>query len=59
MGEKFPVLCTIMKVKKMRTLETRSINTFSTRMTMFRGANAPFLSLLLKKDESQIRIIKF
>ena len=34
-------------MKKMRTLDTRSINTFSTRIRMFKGANASFLSLLL------------
>ena len=39
-----------MKVKKMRTLETRSMNTFSNRMTMFRGVRAPSLSLLLKES---------
>ena len=38
-----------MKVKKMRTLETRSISTFSTRMTMFLASSAPSLSSLLKR----------
>ena len=37
-----------MKMKKMRTLDIRSIITFSTRIKMLRGAKASFLSLLLK-----------
>ena len=44
------MLWTIMKMKKMRTLDTRSINTFSTSTRMFRVAKASFLSLLLKKN---------
>ena len=32
----------------MRTLDARSIRTFKTKMTMFRGVNASLLSLLLK-----------
>ena len=41
---------TIMKMKKMRTLETRSINTFSTRTKMLRAFKASFLSLLLRNN---------
>ena len=45
----------------MRTLDKRSISTFSTKMTMFRGVNAPFLSLSLKKVSIYIlnKLIKF
>ena len=48
MGENCTLLWTIMKMKKMRTLDTRSINTFSTSTRMFRAPKASFLSLLLK-----------
>ena len=47
MGENCPLLWTIMKMKKMRTLDTRSINTFSTSIRMLRGAKASFLALFL------------
>ena len=45
-----------MKMKKMRTLDTRSINTFSTRIRMLKGAKASFLSLFLCKQIFSILI---
>ena len=57
MGEKFPSLWTIMKVKKISTLEIKSISTFNTRMTMLREVKAGLLDLLKKKVVSLTELL--
>ena len=57
MGENFPWLWTIMKVKKISTLEIKSISTFNTRMTMLRGSKVGLLNLLKKRVVSLIELL--
>ena len=47
-----------MKVKKISTLEIKSISTFNTRMTMFRGSKVGSLNLLKKKSCKFNRALK-